>query len=60
MENNFDKMLEFISYRTEKSSELDGGNALFAAVEFWNGGIIYNDKRNKVACVKIYADNENI
>jgi len=57
-ENNFEKMLEYISYKTEKSTELDGGNALFAAVEFWNGGMIYNNKKNKVACVKFYSESE--
>ncbi len=58
-ENNFDEMLKYISYRTEKSTELDGGNSLFAAVEFWNGGMIYNNKKNKVVCVKFYDGTEN-
>ena len=60
MENNFDEMLKYISYRTKDSSELDGGNALFAAVEFWNKGVIYNNKKNKVACAKKYKDDEFI
>lgn len=58
IENNFEEMLKYISYKTEESSELDGGNALFAAVEFWNGGMIYNNKKNKVVCVKYYTDSE--
>ncbi len=53
-ENNFDAMLKYITFRTKESTELDGGNALFAAVEFWNGGIFYNKKKNKVVCVKFY------
>ncbi len=58
MENNFEEMLKYISYRTETSTELDGGNALFAAVEFWNGGIAYNSKKNRIACVKIYKESD--
>lgn len=58
LENNFDEMLKYISYKTDDSSDLDGGNALFAAVEFWNGGMIYNKKKNKVACVKFYLPDE--
>jgi len=58
MENNFDEMLKFISYRTSSSSEMDGGNALFAAIEFWNEGIYYNKKKNRVGCVKIYKKDE--
>lgn len=58
LENNFEEMLKYISYRTPQSTELDGGNALFAAVEFWNGGMIYNNKKNKVVCVKFYTNEE--
>lgn len=58
MSNNFEEMLNYISYRTDASSELDGGNSLFAAVEFWNGGMVYNEKKNKVACVKHYSQDE--
>ncbi len=57
-ENDFDKMLKYISYKTDKSTDDDGGNALFAAVEFWNGGMIYNTKKNKVVCIKYYSENE--
>jgi serine/threonine-protein kinase RsbW len=50
-----DKMMEFIHYRTDKSLEFDGGNALLAAIEYWNGGIVYNDKRNKVGMLRRFA-----
>jgi len=33
-ENNFEKLANFVSYRTEESDENDGGNALFAALEY--------------------------
>ena len=51
---NFEEMAEYISYRTDKSDEFDGGNALFAAVEYWDGGIVFNDKRNCVAVLKMF------
>lgn len=52
--NDFDKMLEFLSFRTTESVESDGGNALFAAVEFWNGGVVFNDHRNAVAVKRVF------
>jgi len=38
----------------QKSDEVDGGNALFAALEYWDGGFVYNDKRNGVAMKKTF------
>lgn len=49
---DFENMMNYINYTTEDSTEMDGGNAMFAAVEYWNGGIIYNEKRNRVALIK--------
>jgi hypothetical protein len=49
---NFEELASFVSFRTLKSDEHDGGNALFAALEYWNGGFIYNNKRNGVAMLK--------
>jgi len=46
---NFIKMAEYVSYKGKNSSDEDGGNALFAAVEYWNMGVIFNDRRNAVA-----------
>ena len=51
---NFEEMAEYISYRTDRSDDSDGGNALFAAVEYWDGGIVFNDKGNCVAVSKIF------
>ncbi len=53
-EQDFERMADYISFRTENSNEHDGGNAMFAAVEYWNGGIVYNEKRNKVALKKVF------
>ncbi len=36
------------------SDEHDGGSALFAAVEFWNGGVVFNAKRNCMAVLKTF------
>jgi len=46
---DFDEMMDYLSFRTSASDEDDGGNALFAAVEFWNAGVVFNEKRNKIA-----------
>ena len=42
-------MTDYITFRTESSDDNDGGNALFAAVEFWNEGIVFTRERNCVA-----------
>jgi serine/threonine-protein kinase RsbW len=51
-QSNFDELGNFVSFRTQRSDDTDGGNALFAALEYWNGGFIYNKKRNGVAMMK--------
>jgi signal transduction histidine kinase len=35
--------------------EDDGGNSLVAALEYWNGGMIYDDARNKVGVVRWFT-----
>ena len=49
---DMEEILRYATFRTERSSEEDGGNSLFAAIEYWNKGIVYNSKKNKVACVR--------
>lgn len=49
---DFDAFLQLASYRGPNSTEEDGGNSLIAALEYWNGGMIYNQKRNKVGVVR--------
>ena len=56
LENDPLKMMEYVAFRTESSTEEDGGNSLFAAVEYWNEGMIYNDKKNKVCCMRSFKD----
>lgn len=50
--NNFEMLANYVSFRTRESDDQDGGNALFAALEYWDGGFVYNDKRNAVAMLK--------
>lgn len=53
-EQNYEKLSDFVSFKTGESDNQDGGNALFAALEYWNGGFVYNGKRNAVAMLKKY------
>ncbi len=50
--HNFEELANYVSFRTKKSDDQDGGNALFAALEYWDGGYVYNGKRNGVAMLK--------
>ncbi len=53
LNGDFEEMLKFAAFKTEKSDEDDGGNALFAAVEYWNGGFGFiGQPRNKVLAVR--------
>ncbi len=46
---DFEKLIDYASFRNLDSDFEDGGNALFAALEYWNEGVVFNAKRNKVA-----------
>ncbi|MGC9312981.1 MAG: ATP-binding protein [Sediminispirochaetaceae bacterium] len=52
--HDFEEMLKYVSFRTRESTEDDGGNALFAAVEFWNEGVVFNRRGNAVAVKRVY------
>jgi serine/threonine-protein kinase RsbW len=54
-EENFERFLDLASYRGPTSDSSDGGNSLMAALEYWNGGMIYNKKKNKVGVVRWYS-----
>jgi len=47
-------VLKYASYRTKESIENDGGNFLFSALEYWDSGVIFNEKRNKIVVVKYF------
>jgi len=51
-EQDFDELGNYVSFRTENSDEYDGGNALFAALEYWDQGVVCSEKRNRVAVKK--------
>ncbi len=53
---DFEKMMQYINYRTEKSAEDDGGNALISALEYWDTGLIYGKHRNNVVAVKYFYE----
>jgi len=52
--NDFEKLADYVAYTTENSDENDGGNALFAAVEYWNEGVVFTEKANCVAMGKTF------
>ena len=54
-EEDFNTFLDLASYRGPHSDESDGGNSLIAALEYWNGGMIYNGKKNKVGVVRWFS-----
>lgn len=51
---DFENIGKYVSFRTEESDDYDGGNALFAALEYWNGGFLFNETKNGVAMLKKY------
>lgn len=53
-DNNLEELAQYASYHTQTSDQQDGGNALFAALEYWDGGFVYNGKKNAVAMLKRY------
>jgi hypothetical protein len=52
---DFETFLKLASYRGKHSDENDGGNSLIAALEYWNGGMIYNLAKNKVGVVRWFS-----
>ena len=52
---DFEEMMNYLTFRTKESDEHDGGNAMFAAVEYWNDGVVFNEARNRVAVRKTYS-----
>lgn len=49
---DFEALADYVSFRGSEADDNDGGNALFAALEYWNGGFVFNHKRNCVAMLK--------
>lgn len=57
---NLDEIEKYFAYRTENSTEEDGGNALFAAVEYWDGGVVFNARKNAVAVHKNFGKKKRL
>ncbi len=51
---DFEALADFVTFRTDKSDKFDGGNALFAATEYWNEGIVFNNKKNALAMYRSF------
>lgn len=49
---DFENMAAFVTFRTKESDDNDGGNALFAAVEYWNEGVVFNSQKNCIGVKK--------
>jgi hypothetical protein len=54
-QNDFEKLAQYVAYKTATSDEHDGGNALFAAVEYWNEGVVFTEKANCIAVGKKFS-----
>ena len=54
-EQNYEKLGDYVSFRTDDSDEMDGGNALFAALEYWNAGICFDEPRTGVAMKRTFC-----
>ena len=54
---DMEMITKLVSFKTKESDDEDGGNALFAAMEYWDSGLIFNNKRNKVLAVKYFFYN---
>lgn len=53
---DFEKMMNYLAFRTEQSGQEDGGNAMMAAVEYWNEGVVFNEARNRVAVMRSFEE----
>lgn len=47
-------ILKYAAYKSLDSRDDDGGNFLFSALEYWDSGVIFNKKRNRVVVIKYF------
>jgi hypothetical protein len=57
---DYDELGQYVSFRSDVSDEFDGGNALFAALEYWDAGMAFNEKRNAVAMKKLFRPQRGV
>ena len=53
-EQDYEKLADFVAFRTEASDDNDGRNAMLAALEYWNEGVVFTEKANCVAVGKTF------
>ncbi len=53
-QQDYEKLADYVSFRTEESDDNDGGNAMFAALEYWDEGVVFTEKANCVAVGKSF------
>lgn len=53
-QQDYESLAGYVSFRTERSDDNDGGNAMFAALEYWNEGVVFTQKANCVAVGKTF------
>jgi len=58
--NDFEKFIELANYRGPNSDDSDGGNSLIAALEYWNGGMIWNGKKNKIGVIRWFTSGSKL
>jgi serine/threonine-protein kinase RsbW len=51
---DFEEMARYVSFLTPDSDEHDSGNALFAALEYWDGGVVFAESRNCIAVARSF------
>jgi len=49
---SLDELLSYAQWKGKNSTPEDGGNSLFAALEYWDTGLIYRASRNIVGAAK--------
>jgi len=59
VEDDFEKLADYVAYHTDESDENDGGNAMFAAVEYWDEGVVFTEKANCIALGKTFPKKQH-
>lgn len=54
LNQDIESLAQLIAFHRKDSDENDGGNALFSSLEYWDSGLIYNAKKNKVLALKYF------
>ena len=55
---DYNNLPDLLMWQGKDFDELSGGNALFAAVEYWNGGIYFTERANKCVTLRYFSNEE--